>query len=108
MVVSLVFTVAHTANSIDERVSWFASAGSDNWVPDFVHFARDVAETIGDAVGLSWRAESTRVTNKVISFSTYAFSIFVDLERVAFWNTNAETQGESCITDTALGSIVVS
>ncbi len=61
------FRVTDTAKSVDEVVSRETSAGTDSWVPNFVDFARRVADAIGGVIGGEWGTDAATVSNEIVS-----------------------------------------
>jgi hypothetical protein len=70
LVVNLSFRVTDTAQSSYKVVSRVTSAGTDGRVPNFIEFARCTADSVSSIVGLSGRANSTRISNQIISSFT--------------------------------------
>jgi len=96
------------ANSVDEVVSWKTSAGSDCGVPNLVALTFSMTISVGDIVNLSWRTETTTITDHVVTLSADTLSILVDLVRVAGWGAETEVLDISRITNTRFGFFIVS
>ncbi len=103
LVVDLGLGIADAAHSSDEVVTWEASAGADGGVPNFVYFARRVADTIGSVVDLSRRANSARISNQIVSSLALTSSISPFLIGIASRDAETKVQKISDIAYTALG-----
>jgi len=107
LVVELGIRVTDTAHASDKVIAWQASAGTDGGVPNFVDFARSVADTIGSIVDLSGRANSTRVSNQVVSSLALAGSVLPFFIGIASISAKTQVQKVSLIAHTSLGDGII-
>ncbi len=70
LIINLSFRVTDTAQSSDKVVSRETSTGTDSGIPNFIHFTWCMTDTVCFVVNLSDRANSTRISNQIISSFT--------------------------------------
>lgn len=83
LVIDLGLGVADAAHSSNQVVARKASAGTDGGVPDFIGLARSVADAVSFIIDLSRRANSARISNKIVSSFALADSVFPLFEGIA-------------------------
>jgi len=107
LVVDLSLRVADAALSSDQVVAGKASAGADGRVPNFVDFARSVADAIGRIVDLSGRTNPAGVANQIVPSFALASSIFPLLISIASSSAKAKVRKIATIADTGLSDGVI-
>ena len=107
MTVELSLGVAGGANSIDEVIARYTSAGTDDRVPYFVVLARNVADSVNRIIDLSGRTNTTTVDNEVVAFSTDTLSIDKYFIGVAVRDAETKIFHESFVANARFGDLVV-
>jgi len=108
LVINLSSSIALTANTTNEIISWKASACSNCSIPNLVGFTCSSANTIDWVIRKGRRTNSTRVTDKVVSRFADTFSINIIFIRIACQNAKAEITYITSIANTRFCCNVIS
>ena len=108
LVVDLSASIALRADTADKVVAGQAAAGTDGGIPDFVGLAGSTADAVDGIIGLKRGADTTAVTNKVVSGLALAVAVEELLVGVAGRGAEAEVEEVALIADTLLGDCAVS